>query len=238
MVAQRYGSLYGYDPRAMAKIVVDQRRSAAVNPNAVFYGKPVTIDDVLGSKMVSDPLHMLEIVMPCFGGAAFVMTSRERASKSPHRPAYVTGFGEHLTHKTPTYMSNLVESPVGPASRQAFAMAGLTPRDIDCVQLYDCYTITLLLSIEDSGFCGKGEAMAFIRDHDLSYLGDFPCNTHGGQLGFGQPGLAGGMSHAIEAVRQLRGHAGERQLRTCDATYVSGTGGVLSEQSSLILQGA
>lgn len=238
MIAQRYGYQFGYDERAMAKIVVDQRNSAAVNPNAVFYGKPVTIDDVLASKLIADPLHMLEIVMPCFGGAGFVMTSRERASKSPHRPVFVIGFGEHLTHKTPTYMPSMVESPVGPAARMAFAMSGLSHADIDCVQLYDCYTITLLLSIEDSGFCGKGEGMAFVRDHDLSYKGDFPCNTHGGQLGFGQTGLAGGMSHVMEAVRQIRGHAGDRQLRRCDNAYVSGTGGVLSEQSSLILRGA
>lgn len=236
-VAQRYGALYGYDPRAMAKIVADQRTSALVNPNAAFFGKPVSVDDVLASKMISDPLHMLEIVMPTSGGAGFVMTSAARARRAPHRPAFVTGFGEHLTHKTPTYMDSMVESPVGPASRQAFGMAKVKHADIDAVQLYDCYTITLLLSIEDSGFCGKGEGMSFVRDHDLSYKGDFPCNTHGGQLGFGQPGLAGGMSHVIEAVRQLRGAAGERQLRKCDTTYVSGTGGVLSEQSALILQG-
>jgi acetyl-CoA acetyltransferase len=238
MIAQRYGQQFGYDPRAIAKLVVDQRTSACANPDAVFFGHPITIDDVLNSKMVADPIHMLEIVMPVSGGAAIVIASKDKARRSRHRPAFVTGFGEHLTHKTPTYMPNLVETPVGPAARQAFAMSGLSPNDVDCVELYDCYSITALLSIEDSGFCEKGEGMAFVREHDLSYKGDFPCNTHGGQLGFGQAGLAGGMSHVTEAVRQLRGEVGERQVAGCDAVYVSGTGGVMSEQSALVLQGA
>jgi acetyl-CoA acetyltransferase len=150
---------------------------------------------------------------------------------------YVTGFGEHLSHKTPTYTKDMLHTPVEVAARSAFSMAGIGRDAIDMVQLYDCYTITALLSIEDSGFCGKGEGMAFVNDHDLSYEGDFPCNTHGGQLGFGQPGLAGGMSHVVEAVRQIQGRAGDRQLRRNDNAYVSGTGGVMSEQSALVLQG-
>jgi acetyl-CoA acetyltransferase len=93
------------------------------------------------------------------------------------------------------------------------------------------------LTIEDAGFCGKGEGQAFIRDHDLTFRGDFPVNTHGGQLGMGQAGIAGGMTQAVEAVRQIMGRAGERQLGQCDTVYVSGTGGVMSEQSALVLQG-
>jgi acetyl-CoA acetyltransferase len=128
-------------------------------------------------------------------------------------------------------------TPVGPASKQAFAMAGLQPSQVDAAQIYDCYTITTLLTIEDAGFCGKGEGQAFIRDHDLTFRGDFPVNTHGGQLGMGQAGIAGGMTQAVEAVRQIMGRAGERQLGQCDTVYVSGTGGVMSEQSALVLQG-
>jgi acetyl-CoA acetyltransferase len=131
----------------------------------------------------------------------------------------------------------MLTTPVAAAASRAFAMAGLRPDAIDMVQLYDCYTITVLLSIEDSGFCGKGEGMAFVRDHDLSYRGDFPCNTHGGQLGFGQAGLAGGMSQVVEAVRQIQGRAGERQVVSHDTAYVSGTGGVMSEQAALVLVG-
>ena len=237
MYAHRYHELYGWDERARAKIAADQRTSAAVNPDAVFFGKPVSVDDVLSSRMIADPLRMLEIVMPCTGGAALVVTSMDRARRLRHRPATVTGFGEHLTHKTPTYAPDMDNTPVGPAARQAFSMAGIRPRDVDMVQLYDCYTITTLLTIEDSGFCGEGEGMAFVRDHDLSYRGDFPCNTHGGQLGYGQAGLAGGMSQVVEAVTQIQDRAGPRQLAAHDLAYVSGTGGVMSEQAALILRG-
>ena len=235
--ATRYHDQFGWDHWARAKIAADQRASAAVNPGAIFFGKPTTPDDVLASRMIADPLRMHEIVMPCSGGAAVVVVSKERARRARHRPVFITGFGEHIMHKTPTYTPDLTRTPVGPASDLAFAMAGVARSDIDMVQLYDCYTITVLLSIEDSGFCGKGEGMAFVREHDLSYKGSFPCNTHGGQLGYGQCGLAGGMSHVTEGVRQIMGRAADRQLPRHDLAYVSGTGGVMSEQSALILQG-
>jgi len=237
MIANRYAHEYGYDPRATAKIAADQRANACANPDAIFFGQPITVDDVLASKMVADPLHLLEIVMPCAGGAAVVVTSKEIARRTKKRPAYVTGFGEHLMHKTPTYSPDLLNTPVGIAADQAFGMAGIKRSDVDCVQLYDCYTITVLLSIEDSGFCGKGEGMAFVRDHDLTFAGDFPVNTHGGQLSFGQAGLAGGFSQVCEAVRQVRGEAGERQVPVCEVAYCSGTGGIMSEQTALIVQG-
>lgn len=237
MYAQRYHDTYGWDEWARAKIAADQRKSACANPSAVFYGKPISVDDVLASRVIADPLHLLEIVMPCHGGAAVVVASRERAQRTRHRPVYVTGCGEHLTHKTPTYAHDMVTTPIGPAAEKAFTMAGVRRPDVDMVQIYDCYTITALLTIEDSGFCGKGEGMAFVRDHDLSYEGDFPCNTHGGQLGFGQPGLAGGMSQVVEAVRQIQRRAEGRQLKRHDTAFVTGTGGVMSEQAALILQG-
>lgn len=236
--ARLYHEMYGWDERARAKIAADQRTSACANPSAVFFGQPITIDDVLASRMIADPLRMLEIVMPCRGGAAIVLTSGERARRTRHRPVTVTGFGERLTHKTPTYAPDLPHTPVAAAASSAFSMAGIRPADVDMVQVYDCYTITALLTIEDSGFCGPGEGQAFVRDHDLSYRGDFPCNTHGGQLGFGQAGLAGGMSQVVEAVRQVQGRAGDRQLARHDIAYVTGTGGVMSEQAAIVLQGA
>lgn len=237
MIAQRYAAEYRYDPAAMAKLVADQRRSAAVNPNAAFYGKPVSAEEVLASRVIADPLRMLEIVMPVAGGGAVVVASKEVAVRCRHRPAFVTGFGEHLTIKTPTYADDLCRTPVGPASEQAFAMAGVTPADVHAAEIYDCYTITVLLTLEDAGFCGKGEGGAFIRDHDLGFAGDFPLNTHGGQLGMGQAGAAGGMTQVVEAARQLMGRAEQRQVRGCDTAYVSGTGGVMSEQVALVLQG-
>ena len=116
-------------------------------------------------------------------------------------------------------------------------MAGIKRSDVDAVQLYDCYTITVLMSIEDSGFCAKGEGMSFVASHDLTYAGDFPVNTHGGQLGFGQPGLAGGFTQVTEAVRQVRAEAGDHQVPGCEVVYCSGTGGIMSEQTALIVQG-
>jgi acetyl-CoA acetyltransferase len=238
MYAQHYHDTFGWDQRSRAKIASDQRVSACANPDAVFFGKPLTPDDVLASRMIAEPLHMLEIVMPVTGGAAVVVTSLERARRLPRRPVAITGFGERLTHKTPTYAPSLEVTPIRDAARTAFAMAGRRPAEVDMVQLYDCYTITVLLTIEDSGFCGKGEGLEFVRTHDLSYAGDFPCNTHGGQLGFGQAGQSGGMSQVVEAVAQIQGRAADRQLARHDVAYVSGTGGVMSEQTALILEGA
>jgi acetyl-CoA acetyltransferase len=237
MYAQRYHDLYGWDERGRAKIAADQRISACANPSAVFHGQPITVDDVLASRVIAAPLHLLEIVMPCYGGAAFVLTTAARARDLAHRPVTVAGFGERLTHKTPTYAAEMPRTPVRDAAASAFGMAGVTPRDVDMVQLYDCYTITALLTIEDSGFCRAGEGMAFVGEHDLSYRGDFPCNTHGGQLGMGQTGLSGGTSHVIEGVRQVQGRAGERQLARHDVAYVTGTGGVMSEQTAVVLTG-
>ncbi|MEM7016880.1 MAG: thiolase family protein [Pseudomonadota bacterium] len=237
MIAQRYQAEFGYDEEAMAKLVVDQRANAARNPNAEFYGRPVTIDDVLNSKMIADPLHMLEIVMPVAGGGAVIVASKEIAERCKNKPVWVTGFGEHLTIKTPSYADDMCRTPVGPASAKAFEMAGVKPDSVDAAEIYDCYTITVLLTLEDAGFAPKGEGMRFIKEHDLTINGDFPVNTHGGQLGMGQAGAGGGMTQVVEAARQIMGRAEDRQLNKCDTVYVSGTGGVMSEQAALILQG-
>jgi acetyl-CoA C-acetyltransferase len=240
--ASRYHALYGNDPahhRARAKVAADQRTSACANPDAAFFGKPLTPDDVLASRLVADPLHLLEIVMLCHGGGSVVLASTERAERCRHRPVYVTGCGEHLAHKTPTYsVDEIPRTPISYVADRAFAMSGLQRRDIDMVQLYDCYTITVLLTIEQSGFCGPGEALELVADNDLSYRGSFPCNTHGGMLGMGQPGFAGGLSMVLEAARQIRGTSGERQLAKHDTAYITGTGGIMSEQAALIVQGA
>ena len=238
MIAQRYAAQYGYDPVAMAKIAVDQRTNALANPEASFFGKPLTIEDVLNSKMVADPLHVLEIVMPVAGGAAVIVASKEVAARARNRGACVTGFGEHLSFKSPTYAEDMVHTPIGPAADRAFAMAGIKRSDVQAAQNYDCYTITVLLTLEDAGFVPKGEGMRWVREHDLTWRGDFPMNTHGGQLSFGQSGTSGGMSQVIEAFHQIAGRAGERQLKDCNTVFVSGTGGVMSEQGALILQGA
>jgi acetyl-CoA acetyltransferase len=237
MIAQRYRSVYGYDERAMAKIAVDQRTNACAHPDAVFHGQPITADDVLASRMIADPLHLLEIVMPVAGGHALVVARTDRSSAPAHRPVVVAGCGERLTVKSPANARDLLETPVGVASELAFSMAGASRDEIDVACVYDCYSITALLTLEDAGFCKKGQGLDFVRDHDLTWEGDFPMNTHGGQLSYGQAGGAGGMSQVNEAVHQLRHEAGARQVQNCETAYVSGTGGVMSEQSALILRG-
>ncbi|MGV0850754.1 thiolase family protein [Mycolicibacterium phlei] len=236
-VATRYAAVYGYDERAMAKIVVDQRFNANHTEGAIWKDTPLTVEDVLASPVIADPLHMLEIVMPCVGGAAVVVASAEVARRTRHRPVWIKGFGEHVPFKTPTYAPDLLHTPMAEAADKAFSMTELTRSDMDMVSIYDCYTITVLLSLEDAGFCEKGKGMQFVADHDLTFAGDFPLNTAGGQLGFGQAGLAGGMHHVCDATRQIMGRAGAAQVADCNRAFVSGNGGILSEQTALILEG-
>lgn len=236
-VATLYAATYGYDERAIAKIAVDQRTSANHTPGAIFRDVPITVDDVIASPVIASPLHMLEIVMPVMGGAGVLVTNAELGARSRNRPVWVKGFGERVPYKMPTYAENLLQTPMIRAAESAFTMAGLGPSEMDMVSLYDCYTITALLSLEDAGFCEKGTGMQFVAEHDLSFRGDFPMNTAGGQLGYGQAGLAGGMHHVCDATRQIMGRAGATQVTDCNRAFVSGNGGILSEQTTLVLEG-
>jgi acetyl-CoA acetyltransferase len=235
LIAQRHMYEYGTTSEQLAKIAVDQRTNACANPMAMFYGRPITIEDVLNSPLIVDPLHLLEIVMPCSGAAALVVTSADRAKDGPHPAVTLLGAGERCSHSGIAYSPAMTTSPVKHSAPRAFAMAGMQPADMDLASVYDCYTITVLITLEDAGFCEKGKGGAFVEEHDLTFKGDFPVNTHGGQLSFGQPGLAGGMSHVTEAVRQVRGEAGDRQVKDCEFAFVNGNGGILAEQASLIL---
>ncbi len=238
LIASRYLAQFPTRPEALARIAVHERDNALRNPKAIFRDKPITVEDVLSSRMVADPLRLLEVVMPCFGGGAVVVTRADRAARGSRRPVFVSGYGERLTHKSITYAPDLLETPTRVASERAFRMAGVARSDVDVALPYDCYTITVLLTLEDAGFCKKGEGGRFIEEHDLRHDGDFPLNTHGGQLGMGQAGLAGGLSHVTEAVRQIQGRGEGRQVRSCDVAYVNGTGGMMAEQVALILEGA
>ncbi len=236
LIARRHMFEFGTTPQQMAKVAVDQRKNALKNPLAIFNDKPLTIDDVLNSRMIVDPLHLFEIVSPVTGGAAFVVASAELAKRARHPPVWLLGAGEHANHSSITYAPSITTSPIKAAAESAFKMAGVAPKDMDLVCPYDCYTITVIVTLEDAGFCKKGQGGPFVMEHDLSYAGDFPCNTHGGQLSFGQPGLAGGMSHVTEGIRQLMGRGGERQVKDAALAYVNGNGGIMSEQASLILE--
>jgi acetyl-CoA C-acetyltransferase len=236
-IAQRYAAEFGYDPAAVAKIAVDQRVNACAHPGAVFHGTPLTVDDVLGSPMIADPIHMLETVMRVQGGVGVLIANADIARQSRHRPVWITGFGEHIAFKTPTYADDLLHTPIARAADKAFAMAGLSRSDVDVASIYDCYTITVLMSLEDAGFCGKGEGMSWIAEHDLTYRGDFPLNTAGGQLSFGQAGMAGGMHHVVDGARQVMGRAGDAQVPDCNTAFVTGNGGIMSEQVALLMVG-
>ncbi|MGH7864523.1 MAG: thiolase family protein [Candidatus Binataceae bacterium] len=238
MIAHRHMFEYGTKPEQMAKVAVDQRRNALKNPLATFNDKPLTIDEVLNSRMIVDPLHLYEIVSPTTGGAAVVVASPEVARRAKHPPVWLLGAGEYSNHATISYAPSLTNSPIKPAAEAAFKMAGLAPKDMNFVCPYDCYTITVIVTLEDAGFCKKGQGGAFVWEHDLSHAGDFPCNTHGGQLSFGQPGLGGGMSHVTESIRQLMGRGEGRQVKNARLAYVNGNGGIMSEQVSLVLERA
>ncbi len=238
MVAQRYQYEYDLGPRTLAKIAVQARENALLNPKAIFREQPITVDDVLNSPLVVDPLRLLEIVMPCAGGAGVIVTTLERAQRTGLRPVVVSGFGERITHKSITYAPSLTQIPIVEAADRAFTMAGVERSAIDVASMYDCYTIAVLVTIEDSGFCAKGEGGRFVDEHSLRFDGDWPLNTHGGQLGMGQGGAAGGMSHVIDALTQIQGRVGPRQVASCERGYVTGTGGFMSEQVALVLEGA
>lgn len=234
-IAMRHMHEYGTTSRQLAQVAADQRTNANANPDALFFDKPLTVEDVLDSPLIVDPLHLYEIVRPCTGGAAIVVASPELAKESPQRPAWLLGAGEASRGMMLSQMGDITTSPIVESAAEAYEMANVTPKDIDLASVYDCYTITVVITLEDAGFCEKGHGGPFVEEHDLTYKGDLPVNTHGGQLSFGQPGLAGGTSHVTEAVRQLQGRAGERQVADCELAFVNGNGGILSEQASLVL---
>jgi acetyl-CoA acetyltransferase len=239
MIAQRYLHEQGATPEQLAKIAVHQRDNACANPDAFFYGQPITIDDVLDSEVVADPLHFLEIVMPSAGAAALVVVGPELAREweaARGKPAaWLLGAGECITHKTITYAPSLDDTAIRPAADRAFAQAGVQRSQIGLASLYDCYTITVLVTLEEAGFCHRGGGGRFVEEHDLRWNGDFPVNTHGGQLSFSQPGLAGGMSHVTEAIRQVQQRGGERQVAGLELAFVNGNGGIMSEECALVL---
>jgi acetyl-CoA acetyltransferase len=234
LLATRYTHEYGLRDTQRAKVAVDQRRNANANPAAIFHDTPLTIDDVLASEVVCEPLHLLEIVMPAAGAAALVVTAADRARDAAQPPAWLLGAGESVTHSSLAQAPDLGELGIGVAARAAFASAGVAPSEVGLASLYDCYTIMVLLTLEEAGFCKAGEAGAFVESHDLTWAGDFPLNTHGGQLSFGQAGVAGGMSHVTEAVRQIQGRGGARQVPNLELAYAHGNGGIIAEQVGLV----
>ncbi|MBT2655949.1 thiolase family protein [Bacillus sp. ISL-18] len=239
MVTNLYEHLYGDTQLQRAKIAVHQRYNANHNDNALFGHKELTIEAVLNSPVISTPLHLFEIVSPCDGAVAFVVSKGEEAKSISNTPVYIEGAGFHSTHfllSDADLLRNGVVTPIKKASSIAFEMAGVTVDNIDICGFYDCYTIAVLLTIEDMGFCKKGEGARFIEEHDLTFKGDFPVNTSGGQLSAGQPGDAGGMVNVVEVVRQLMGKAGVRQVPNLEVGVTNTNGGLFSNECTLVLR--
>lgn len=235
LAMQRHMAEYGSKPEDFARIASWARQNAQFNPTAIFHGHPATVAEVLASPVIASPLHLFEIVMPVAGGEALVVVSPERAQTMRHRPVHLHGAGEKLTHRAISQAPSLTTGPLKAAMHQALQQAGASVEQMSLLSLYDCYTIMVALTIEDAGLCPAGRFGCWLQEHQLGFDGDKPLNTHGGQLGFGQPDLAGGMTHIVEAVRQLRHEAGARQIANARLALITGNGATVSEATALVL---
>ena len=207
MAAQRHMHEYGTTSEDLAHIAVATRHHASMNPKAQ-YQDPITVEDVLASRWVAEPLHLLDCCVVSDGGGAFVVTTAERAKDLPKPAARMLGYGERIGHAGIGQMPDFTRIVAEDSGKLAFDMAGLKPGDIDCAQLYDSFTITVLLELEALGFCAKGEGGPFVREH-LKIGGPLPINTDGGGLSACHPGMRG-MFLVIEALRQIRGEGDPR----------------------------
>ncbi|GAM97766.1 thiolase [alpha proteobacterium U9-1i] len=237
LAANRYMHEYGATPEQLAEVAVVHRRHAGLHPNAQERA-PITREDVLSSKLVASPLRVLDCSLVSDGGGAIIMTRADRARDLRQKPAYLLGAGERHLNEFVHQAPDLTTCGARDSGAQAFAMAGVAPNDIDVAMLYDCFTITVLLLLEDLGFCKRGEAGAYVESGAIGLGGALPVNTHGGLLSHGHPGRPGGVFHIVEAVRQLRGQCDKRQVTDASLAFVHGNGGILSTHSSLILGGA
>lgn len=233
LAAMRHMHEYGTTSEQLAQVAVSSRQWAKLNPNALLRD-PISIDDVLESPMVASPFHKLDCCLMTDGGGALVVTSAERARDLNRPPVYLMGSGFKATHMTIPQMGDLTTSGAVDSGRAAFERAGLTPTDIDVVQIYDSFTFSVILALEDLGFCKKGEGGQFVEGGHIGPGGGLPTNTSGGGLSFTHPG-AFGIFLVIEAVRQLRGECLERQVPNAELALVHGIGGWLSTHATLIL---
>jgi acetyl-CoA acetyltransferase len=224
LMAARHMHEYGTTRRQLAEVAVAARRWAQRNPEAFARG-PLSIEDVLAARMVSTPLSALDCCLVTDGGGAFVMTRADRACDLPHPPVHLLSCATAVWHRQISGMADLTVTPAKESGARAFAGAGLTPQDVDVVQLYDAFTINTILFLEDLGFCPKGEGGRFVEDGAIAPGGRLPVNTNGGGLSCVHPNMYGAFE-VIEAVRQLRGDAGERQVAGAKVALVHGNGGV------------
>ena len=235
MAANRHMHEYGTTREQMAAVAVAARDWALLNPVA-WEKKPLTIADVLNARPISDPFTVRDICLVTDGGGAIVLVKADRARGMKQKPVFVLGSGQSITHASITSMPTLTHTGAIESGAQAYRAAGLKPSDVKVLALYDAFTINTILFLEDLGFCPKGEGGPFVEGGRIAPGGTLAVNTNGGGLSYCHPGMYG-LFLLIEAVRQLRGDCGQRQVKGADVALVHGNGGVLSAQATTILGG-
>jgi len=224
MIAARHMHQYGTRPEQLAEVAVAARQWAALNPKA-WARQPLSVDEVMASGYIAEPLHRLDCCLVTDGGGAVVVTTPERAREAAKRPIRVIGRGESATAWHISQIDDLTVTPGVASSRAAYAMAGVGPGDIDVAELYDNFTIATIMELEDLGFCAKGEGGDFVTGGRIAPGGELPLQTMGGGLSYCHPGMLG-LLLIVEAVRQLRGEADARQVPDAEVALVHGIGGV------------
>lgn len=232
MAASRHMHQYGTTREQLAEVAVAARKWALLNPKA-WEKEPLTIEDVLKSRMVSHPFTVRDCCLVVDGGGAIILTSAARAKTLKKKPVYVLGVGEALSHAGIPSMPDLTVSAAAESGPRAFKMAGLKPSDVQMLSLYDAFTITPILFLEDLGYCPKGEGGRFVSNGAIAPGGKLPVNTSGGGLSYCHPGMYG-LLVMIEAIRQVRGECDKRQVKDCNVALAHGNGGVLSSQCTVI----
>lgn len=212
---------YGTTLEQIGKIAVAQRENARLNPQALLRD-PMSLEDYLKSRMISDPIRLFDCVMPCSGAECIMLASEERARSITDKLVYLVTDAEKVQYQVTNMLPDKTTFGTKIVGERLFSE--VKREDIDLLEIYDDYPIAVLIQIEDLGYCKKGEGGKFVEAHDLTYKGDFPVNTGGGELSVGQAGLAGGFLHIVEALRQLRGEAGPRQVKKAERALVTGIG--------------
>lgn len=233
MAAARHMHEFGTTREQLADVAVAARAWAQHNPEAFERG-PLSREDVLGARMVADPLTVRDCCLVTDGGGAIVMVRADRAKDFPKAPVYVLGGAAESSHRQISQMKDFTVTAARESGARAFAAAGVSPSDIQAVELYDAFTINTILFLEDLGFCAKGEGGAFVEGGRIAPGGVLPVNTNGGGLSCVHPGMYG-IFTVIEAARQIRGDAPGIQLKDVDLALAHGNGGVLSSQVTAIL---
>ncbi|AZS86641.1 acetyl-CoA acetyltransferase [Streptomyces griseoviridis] len=239
MAARRHMVEHGTTIEQLAQVAVQARANAALNPEAMFR-TPLTVDEVLAGPMIADPFTKLHCCLRSDGGAAVLLAAEEYVRDCRTAPVWVLGTGEHVSHAAMSQWPDFTVSPAAVSGRLAFERAGVRPEEMDFAELYDAFTYMTLVTLEDLGFCAKGEGGAFVERGRLRVAGgELPVNTDGGGLSCQHPGMRG-LFLLVEAVRQLRGEAGERQVRGRDGQIArlgvaSGTGGWFCSSGTVVL---